>query len=218
MKRNEVRPLSAYRTPPNPHTRIGETRNDAECRNRAGCIFRKDLERLKTWRVLARQNTNLPSPMPRIIFRLDSQCPTVPATMARMNNETGKTRIIPGTHQTTTIIGRLSFAHTLRVKSAKYWLGLRRRRNGCRCFGRKKGVSILEMARLLLKRNQDIHDMKIEPISFGKVRSKTQPLTFGDFVAGVYQTCGKRRAKNIVHLAVAMHLIEFRGPERIVIF
>jgi hypothetical protein len=60
--------------------------------------------------------------------------------------------------------------------------------------------------------------MKIEPISHSKIHPKTQPLTFGDFVAGVYHTCGKRRAKGIVHLAVAMHLVEFCGPERIVIF
>jgi hypothetical protein len=59
--------------------------------------------------------------------------------------------------------------------------------------------------------------MKIEPISQKKARSKRQPLTFGDVVAGVYHTCGKRRAKGIVHLAVALHLIEFRGTDRIVI-
>ncbi len=60
--------------------------------------------------------------------------------------------------------------------------------------------------------------MKIEPISHSKVRPKTPPLTFGDFVAGVYHTFGKRRAKGVVHLAVATHLVEFRGPERIEIF
>ena len=60
--------------------------------------------------------------------------------------------------------------------------------------------------------------MKIEPISQMNARPKGRPLTFGDFVAGVYHTCGKRRAKGIVQLAVALHLVEFRGPERIVIF
>jgi hypothetical protein len=61
--------------------------------------------------------------------------------------------------------------------------------------------------------------MKIETISHSKVHpNKGKPLTFGDFVAGVYDTCGKRRAKGIVHLAVAAHLIEFRGAERIVFF
>jgi hypothetical protein len=60
--------------------------------------------------------------------------------------------------------------------------------------------------------------MKVEPITQMKARPRTKPLTFGDFVAGAYQTWGKRRAKGIVHLAVAVHLIEFHGPERIVIF
>jgi hypothetical protein len=58
--------------------------------------------------------------------------------------------------------------------------------------------------------------MKIEPISQMKARSRTKPLTFGDFVAGVYHTCGQRRAKGIVHLAVALQLIEFHGPVRFV--
>jgi hypothetical protein len=60
--------------------------------------------------------------------------------------------------------------------------------------------------------------MKLEPISQTKPRSTTKPLTFGDLVADVYRCCGKRRAKGIVHLAVALNMIEFRGSERIVIF
>jgi hypothetical protein len=60
--------------------------------------------------------------------------------------------------------------------------------------------------------------MKIEPISSSKVRPKIQPLTFGAFVAGVYRDCGKRGARGIIHLAVALQLVEFRGPERIVFF
>jgi len=60
--------------------------------------------------------------------------------------------------------------------------------------------------------------MKTEPISHSKVRLKKQPLTFGDFVAGVYNDCGKRGARGIVHLAVALHLVEFRGSDRIVFF
>ncbi|MGA2174284.1 MAG: hypothetical protein ABSH38_04785 [Verrucomicrobiota bacterium] len=51
-----------------------------------------------------------------------------------------------------------------------------------------------------------------------KARPGRKPLTFGDFVAGVYDTWGKRRAKGIIQLAVAVHLIEFHGPKRIVIF
>jgi len=58
--------------------------------------------------------------------------------------------------------------------------------------------------------------MNIEPISQTKARSRKKPLTFGDFVAGVYHTCGKRRAKGMVHLAVVLHLVEFHGPVRFV--
>jgi hypothetical protein len=65
---------------------------------------------------------------------------------------------------------------------------------------------------------QDNRIMKIEPISHSKVRPKTRPLTFGDFVAGVYDTFGKRRAKGVVQFAVATHLVEFHRTERIVIF
>ena len=72
-------------------------------------------------------------------------------------------------------------------------------------------VSILGMASHLLTGMQDNRIMKIEPISQMKARPKGNPLTFGDFVAGVYHTFGKRRAGKIVHLAVALHLIEFRG-------
>ena len=46
---------------------------------------------------------------------------------------------------------------------------------------------------------------------------KQTPLTFGEFVAGVYQTWGKRKAKGIVQLALEVQLIEFRGPQRFVI-
>jgi hypothetical protein len=42
-------------------------------------------------------------------------------------------------------------------------------------------------------------------------------LTFGDFVAGVYHTWGKRKAEGMIRLAVKAHLIEFRGTERFVI-
>jgi hypothetical protein len=58
---------------------------------------------------------------------------------------------------------------------------------------------------------------KAEQVSQMKLRPKTEPLTFGDFVAGVYQTWGRRRAKGIVQLAVAVNLIKFRGIERVVI-
>ena len=47
--------------------------------------------------------------------------------------------------------------------------------------------------------------------------SLRRPLTFGDFVAGVYHTWGKHKAKGIVQLAVKMNVVEFRGSERFVI-
>src|ERR1700733_14347783 len=50
-----------------------------------------------------------------------------------------------------------------------------------------------------------------------KARSRKRPLTFGDFVAGVYSTWGKRKAKGIIDLAIKAHVIEFRGTERFVI-
>jgi hypothetical protein len=59
--------------------------------------------------------------------------------------------------------------------------------------------------------------MKIDQITQKKARSKKTPLTFGDFVAGVYQTWGKRRAKGIVQLALEVQLIKFHGPERLVV-
>jgi len=42
-------------------------------------------------------------------------------------------------------------------------------------------------------------------------------LTFGELVEGVYRTCGERRAKGLVHLALALRMIEFRGKVRFVI-
>ena len=59
--------------------------------------------------------------------------------------------------------------------------------------------------------------MKMDQNLKSKDRSKSQPLTFGDFVAGVYHTWGKRKAKGIVRLAVEVQLIKFRGAQRFVI-
>jgi hypothetical protein len=59
-----------------------------------------------------------------------------------------------------------------------------------------------------------VQEMKSRPI---KVQPRKRPLTFGDFVAGVYRTWGKRRAKGIIDLAIKVHVIEFRGPERFVV-
>jgi len=38
-------------------------------------------------------------------------------------------------------------------------------------------------------------------------------MTLGDFVSGVYETWGKRRAKGIIKLAFATHLVELRGTD-----
>ena len=59
--------------------------------------------------------------------------------------------------------------------------------------------------------------MKVGQNSQLKVGPQRKPLTFGDFVAGVYQTWGERRAKGIVQLSLKMHLVEFRGADRFVI-
>lgn len=56
-----------------------------------------------------------------------------------------------------------------------------------------------------------------DQISQLKANPGKRPLTFGDFVAGVYQTWGKRKAKGIIELAIKAHVIEFRGTERIVV-
>jgi hypothetical protein len=56
--------------------------------------------------------------------------------------------------------------------------------------------------------------MKIDQILQMKAHPTGRPLTFGDFVAGVYHTWGKRRAKGIIQLAIKAHVIEFRGTDR----
>jgi len=59
--------------------------------------------------------------------------------------------------------------------------------------------------------------MKIDQNSRMKAPHGKKPLTFGDFVAGVYHTWGKRKANGIIQLALKAHVIEFCGPERFVI-
>jgi len=44
------------------------------------------------------------------------------------------------------------------------------------------------------------------------MKKKTKKtLTFGQFVAAVYNICGKRRARGLVQLAVNAHVVEFRS-------
>jgi hypothetical protein len=69
----------------------------------------------------------------------------------------------------------------------------------------------------MLGRLQHDYNMKVDQISQMKVRAKGKPLTFGEFVEGVYRTWGKRKAKGIVQLAIEVHMIEFRGTERFVV-
>ena len=45
-----------------------------------------------------------------------------------------------------------------------------------------------------------------------------KPLRFGDLIAAVYGSCGKRRAKGMLRLLANAGLVEFRGPQRFVIY
>ena len=40
-----------------------------------------------------------------------------------------------------------------------------------------------------------------------KANHKKKALTFGDFIASIYDTCGKRGARGMARLAVNAHLI-----------
>jgi hypothetical protein len=60
--------------------------------------------------------------------------------------------------------------------------------------------------------------MNVDQSTQMKVRFKRRPLTFGEFVAGVYHTWGKHKAKGIVQLALEVQLIKFRGTERFEIY
>ncbi len=50
-----------------------------------------------------------------------------------------------------------------------------------------------------------------------KTHPEKKGLTFGKFIASVYDACGRRRAKGIVRLAVNANLVEFHGARRFVI-
>jgi len=47
---------------------------------------------------------------------------------------------------------------------------------------------------------------------------KKKALTFGKFMASVYDACGRQKAERFVWLAVNARLLEFRGHDRFVIF
>jgi hypothetical protein len=50
-----------------------------------------------------------------------------------------------------------------------------------------------------------------------KTNLRRKPLTFGEFVTGVYDVCGKRNAVGIVRLAIKANLIEFLGQKSFII-
>ena len=55
-----------------------------------------------------------------------------------------------------------------------------------------------------------LHTMKSNP-------KTKKALTFGGLIAAAYRASGKR-AKGIVRLAINARLVEFRGPQRFVIY
>jgi G3E family GTPase len=50
-----------------------------------------------------------------------------------------------------------------------------------------------------------------------KTHGSKRVMTFGEFIAGAYRAWGARRAKGIVWLAVNARLVDFQGPQRLVI-
>jgi len=51
-----------------------------------------------------------------------------------------------------------------------------------------------------------------------KSNCRKKSLTFGEFIARVYDIWGEHKAGGIIRLAIKTHLIEFRGQQRFVIF
>jgi hypothetical protein len=50
-----------------------------------------------------------------------------------------------------------------------------------------------------------------------KSNDRKKALTFGEFVASVYNACDREKAKGIVRLAVKTQRVEFRSRQRFVI-
>ena len=50
-----------------------------------------------------------------------------------------------------------------------------------------------------------------------KTNRRKKALTFGEFIASVYDAYGKPKAMGIVRLAVKARWVEFRGQQRFVI-
>ncbi len=51
-----------------------------------------------------------------------------------------------------------------------------------------------------------------------KTDHKRKALAMGEFIASVYDAHGKYKAGGFVRLALKAHPVEFRGPQRFVIF
>ena len=50
-----------------------------------------------------------------------------------------------------------------------------------------------------------------------KINHKRKALTFGEFIARVYDAHGKHKGRGFVRLAIKAHLVEFCGQQRFVI-
>ncbi len=47
-----------------------------------------------------------------------------------------------------------------------------------------------------------------------KTNSTKKSPTLGEFIARIYEVCGKRKAQGIVRFALQSHLVEFRDQRR----
>jgi hypothetical protein len=47
-----------------------------------------------------------------------------------------------------------------------------------------------------------------------KTNHKKKALTLGEFIAGIYDACGRQKARGIVRLAIKAQWVEFRGHDR----
>ena len=50
-----------------------------------------------------------------------------------------------------------------------------------------------------------------------KTNDTKRAMKLGDFIAGAYRAWDARRAKGLIWLTVNARLVEFRGPQRLVI-
>jgi hypothetical protein len=50
-----------------------------------------------------------------------------------------------------------------------------------------------------------------------KTSNKQKTMTLGEFIANVYDTCGKRKARGFLRFVFKTHLIEFHGKQRVII-